>query len=121
MRWAAATALVRLPGLDDALVGPDLLGRAVTELTAAAHSTFDHVTDYLEGDLHGHIERTLHALPPTSEPAAAREAREGASGTAGALSSTESRLRFRRDEAALGEPGEESTRVRLSRPPSNIR
>ncbi|MFJ2825884.1 hypothetical protein ACIO7M_32960 [Streptomyces toxytricini] len=74
MRWAAATALVRLAGLDEAPVGPDLLGRAVTELTAAAHSTFDHVTDYFEGDLHGHIERTLHALPTTSGPAAAREA-----------------------------------------------
>ncbi|MFD0353436.1 hypothetical protein ACFVHW_06760 [Streptomyces sp. NPDC127110] len=74
MRWAAATALVRLADVDEASVGPDLLGRAVTELTAAAHRTFDRVTDYFEGDLHGHIERTLHALPPTSEPAAAREA-----------------------------------------------
>ncbi|MFE0348801.1 hypothetical protein [Streptomyces griseoluteus] len=74
MRWAAATALVRLAGLDEMPVGPDLLGRAVTELTAAAHSTFDHVTDYFEGDLHGHIERTLHTLRPTSEPGATREA-----------------------------------------------
>ncbi|MFD0151199.1 HEAT repeat domain-containing protein [Streptomyces sp. NPDC055721] len=74
MRWAAATALVRLAGLDEAPVGPDLLGRAVTELTAAARSTFDHVTDYCEGDLHGHIERTLHSLQPTSEPAATHEA-----------------------------------------------
>ncbi|MFE7113393.1 HEAT repeat domain-containing protein [Streptomyces sp. NPDC057575] len=74
VRWAAATALIRLAGLDRAPVGPALLGRAVTELTAAAHSVFDHVTDYFEGDLHGHIERTLHALPPIPDPAAVREA-----------------------------------------------
>ncbi|MEU6385862.1 hypothetical protein ABZ847_20155 [Streptomyces bauhiniae] len=74
MRWAAATAVVRLAGLGEALVGPGLLGRAVVELTAAAHSTFDHVTDYFAGDLHGHIERTLHALPSTSESAGVREA-----------------------------------------------
>ncbi|MFD3517445.1 HEAT repeat domain-containing protein [Streptomyces sp. NPDC058657] len=74
MRWAAATALIRLAGLDGTPVGPGLLGRAVTELTAAARSPFDHVTDYCEGDPFGHIERTLHALPPESDPAAAREA-----------------------------------------------
>ncbi|MFF9278929.1 hypothetical protein [Streptomyces griseosporeus] len=74
MRWAAATALARLAGLDETPVGPDLLSSAVAELTAAAHSAFDHVTDYFEGDPHGHIERTLHALPPTAEPAAVREA-----------------------------------------------
>jgi hypothetical protein len=74
MRWAAATALIRLAGLGETPVGPGLLGRAVTELTAAARSPFDRVTDYCEGDLHGHIERTLHALPPGSDPAAVREA-----------------------------------------------
>ncbi|MEU4100660.1 HEAT repeat domain-containing protein [Streptomyces tanashiensis] len=72
-RWAAATALIRLAGLDGTPVGPGLLGRAITELAAAARSTFDRVTDYCEGDLHGHIERTLHALPPGSNPAAVRE------------------------------------------------
>ncbi|MFB8206345.1 hypothetical protein [Streptomyces sp. NPDC056010] len=74
MRWAAATALIRLAGLDGTPVDPGLLGRAVTELTAAARSTFDRVTDCCEGDLHGHIERTLHALPPGSDPAAVYEA-----------------------------------------------
>ncbi|WP_322500287.1 hypothetical protein TR631_00980 [Streptomyces rochei] len=74
MRWAAATALIRLAGLDGTPVRPSLLGRAVTELTAAARSPFDRVTDYCEGDLFGHIERTLHALPPGSDPAAVREA-----------------------------------------------
>ncbi|MFD3613152.1 HEAT repeat domain-containing protein [Streptomyces atroolivaceus] len=74
MRWAAATSLTRLAGLDESPVGPALLGRTVTELTAAAHSTFEHLTDYCEGDLHGHIERTLHALPPTTDPVAVREA-----------------------------------------------
>ncbi|MGI5440432.1 HEAT repeat domain-containing protein [Streptomyces shenzhenensis] len=73
-RWAAATALIRLAGLDGTPVGPGLLGRAVTELTAAARSPFDRVTDYCEGDLFGHIERTLHALPPGSDPATVREA-----------------------------------------------
>lgn len=74
MRWAAATALVRLADFDGTLVGPGLLGRAVAELTAAARSPFDRVTDYCEGDLFGHIERTLHALPPGSHPAAVHEA-----------------------------------------------
>ncbi|MEU8779087.1 hypothetical protein [Streptomyces sp. NPDC048606] len=74
MRWAAATALIRLAGLDGTPVGPDLLDRAVTELAAAAHSPFDRVTDYCQGDLHGHIERTLHSLPPGPDPAAVREA-----------------------------------------------
>ncbi|MFB7287774.1 HEAT repeat domain-containing protein [Actinacidiphila glaucinigra] len=74
MRWAAATALIRLAGLDGTPVGPGLLSRTVTELTAAARSPFARVTDYCEGDLHGHIERTLHALPPGSDPAAVREA-----------------------------------------------
>ncbi|MFE0552071.1 hypothetical protein ACFW3A_21825 [Streptomyces pilosus] len=74
MRWAAATALIRLAGLDGTPVGPGLLGRAVTELSAAARSPFDHVTDYCEGDLFGHIERTVHSLPPGSDPAAVREA-----------------------------------------------
>lgn len=64
MRWAAATALIRLAALDATRVGPGLLGRTVTELTAAARSPFTRVTDYCDGDLHGHIERTLHALPP---------------------------------------------------------
>lgn len=74
MRWAAATALIRLAGLDGTPVRPSLLGRAVTELTAAARNPFERVTDYCEGDLFGHIERTLHALPPGSDPAAVREA-----------------------------------------------
>ncbi|MDX3608931.1 hypothetical protein PV702_21315 [Streptomyces sp. FL06-04B] len=68
MRWAAATAFIRLAGLDGTPVDPGLLSRAVTELTAAARSPFDRVTDYCEGDLFGHIERTLHALPPGSNP-----------------------------------------------------
>ncbi|MFJ3883367.1 hypothetical protein ACIPW5_38710 [Streptomyces sp. NPDC090077] len=74
MRWAAATALIRLAGLDEAAVGPGLLGRTVTELTAAARHPFDRVTDYFGGDLHAHIERTLHALPPGTDPAAVHEA-----------------------------------------------
>ncbi|MFF6794280.1 hypothetical protein ACFY9C_35020 [Streptomyces filamentosus] len=73
MRWAAATALIRLAGLDEAPVGPGLLRRAVTELAAAARHPFDRVTDYCEGDLHAHIERALHALPPGSDPAVVRE------------------------------------------------
>ncbi|WP_329094717.1 hypothetical protein [Streptomyces sp. NBC_01439] len=74
MRWAAATALIRLAALDGAPVGPSLLSRAVTELTAAARNPFDRVTDYCGGDLHGHIERTLHSLPAGSDPASVREA-----------------------------------------------
>ncbi|MEV4940722.1 HEAT repeat domain-containing protein [Streptomyces zaomyceticus] len=74
MRWAAATALIRLLSLDGTPVSPGLLSRAVTELTAAARSPFDHVTDYCGGDLHGHIERTLHSLPSGSDPASVREA-----------------------------------------------
>ncbi|MEU0098688.1 hypothetical protein [Streptomyces sp. NPDC006267] len=74
MRWAAATALICLARLDGTPVGPGLLGRAVTELTAAARSPFDRATDYCEGDPFGHIERTLHALPPGADPAAVREA-----------------------------------------------
>ncbi|MGW6562615.1 hypothetical protein [Streptomyces hydrogenans] len=73
MRWAAATALIRLAGLDEASVGPGLLGRAVAELAAAAREPFDRVTDYCEGDLHAHIERALGALPPGSDPAVVRE------------------------------------------------
>ncbi|WP_432016543.1 hypothetical protein [Streptomyces hydrogenans] len=73
MRWAAATALIRLAALDDASLGPGLLGRAVAELAAAAREPFDRVTDYCEGDLHAHIERTLHALPPGADPAVVRE------------------------------------------------
>ncbi|MEV7642971.1 hypothetical protein AB0O32_23840 [Streptomyces rubiginosohelvolus] len=76
MRWAAATALIRLAALDKAPVGPGLIGRAVTALTAAARSPFDRVTDYCEGDLHGHIQRTLRSLPPGSSPASVREALE---------------------------------------------
>ncbi|MEU8667056.1 hypothetical protein AB0C71_09155 [Streptomyces anulatus] len=76
MRWAAATALIRLANLDETPVGPGLIGRAVTELTAAARSPFDRVTDYCEGDLHGHIQRTLRSLPPGSNPASVREALE---------------------------------------------
>ncbi|MET8413047.1 HEAT repeat domain-containing protein [Streptomyces sp. NPDC005195] len=74
MRWAAATALIRLAGLDGTSVDAGLLSRTVTELTAAGRSPFTRVTDYCEGDLHGHIERTLHALPPGWDPAAVREA-----------------------------------------------
>ncbi|MFD6245601.1 hypothetical protein [Streptomyces roseolus] len=73
MRWAAATALIRLAGLDEAPVGPGLVDRAVAELAAAARHPFDRVTDYCEGDLHAHIERTLHDLPPGPDPAAVRE------------------------------------------------
>ncbi|MFJ3099056.1 HEAT repeat domain-containing protein [Streptomyces hydrogenans] len=73
MRWAAATALIRLAALNEAPIGPGLLGRAVTELAAAARTPFDHVTDYCEGDLHAHIERTLQALPPGPDPAVVRE------------------------------------------------
>ncbi|WP_424571269.1 hypothetical protein [Streptomyces sp. CH-036] len=76
MRWAAATALIRLAALDKAPVGPGLIGRAVTALTAAARSPFDRATDYCEGDLHGHIQRTLRSLPPGSSPASVREALE---------------------------------------------
>ncbi|MFE0779124.1 hypothetical protein [Streptomyces sp. NPDC058861] len=73
MRWAAATALIRLAALDEAPVGPGPLARAVTELATAARSPFDRVTDYCDGDLHAHIERTLHALPPGPDPAVVRE------------------------------------------------
>ncbi|MFB7428794.1 hypothetical protein ACFC0K_36540 [Streptomyces hydrogenans] len=73
MRWAAATALVRLAALEETPVGPGLLGRAVSELAAAARRPFDRVTDYCEGDLHAHIERALHALPPGADPAVVRE------------------------------------------------
>ncbi|GAA0271571.1 hypothetical protein GCM10010302_06470 [Streptomyces polychromogenes] len=73
MRWAAATALIRLAALDEAPAGPGLLGRAIAELAAAARSPFDRVTDYCDGDLHAHIERTLHSLPPGSDPAIVRE------------------------------------------------
>lgn len=73
MRWAAATALIRLAALDEAPVGPGLLGRSVAELAAAARRTFDRVTDYCEGGLHAHIERTLHSLPPGSDQVVVRE------------------------------------------------
>ncbi|MFB7032043.1 MULTISPECIES: hypothetical protein [unclassified Streptomyces] len=73
MRWAAATALVRLAALDEAPVGPGLLARAVAELATAARSPFDRVTDYCDGDLHAHIERTLHSLPTGPDPAVVRE------------------------------------------------
>ncbi|MFJ3819437.1 hypothetical protein [Streptomyces sp. NPDC090056] len=73
MRWAAATALIRLSALDEAPVGPGPLDRAVTELATAARSPFDRVTDYCDGDLHAHIERTLHALPAGPDPAVVRE------------------------------------------------
>ncbi|MFF9396206.1 HEAT repeat domain-containing protein [Streptomyces griseoluteus] len=75
MRWAAATALIRLAGLGGSPVGPGLLGRAVTELTAAARSPFDRVTEYCEGDLFGHIERTLRQQGlqlPTQPPLPAK-------------------------------------------------
>ncbi|MEU6631705.1 hypothetical protein ABZ905_26005 [Streptomyces parvus] len=71
---------VQLDGLqrqnDGTPVGPGLLGRAVAELSAAARSSFDCVTDYCEGDLHGHVERTLRSLPPGSHPDFVREALE---------------------------------------------
>ncbi|WP_405504225.1 hypothetical protein [Streptomyces anulatus] len=83
-RWSALQSydavLAELPGLlillEETPVGPGLIGRAVTELTAAARSPFDRVTDYCEGDLHGHIQRTLRSLPPGSNPASVREALE---------------------------------------------
>ncbi|MFI8423780.1 hypothetical protein [Streptomyces sp. NPDC085479] len=73
MRWAAATALIRLAALDETPVGPALLDRAVAELATAARHPFGRVTDYCEGDLHAHIERTLHALPPGPDTAVVRE------------------------------------------------
>ncbi|MFF6837143.1 hypothetical protein ACFY84_36035 [Streptomyces sp. NPDC012438] len=68
MRCAAATALIRLAALHEAPVGPGPLARAVTELAAAARSPFDRMTDYCDGDLHTHIERTLHTLPTGPDP-----------------------------------------------------
>ncbi|GGR41442.1 HEAT repeat domain-containing protein [Streptomyces roseolus] len=73
VRWAAATALIRLVGLDEAPADPGLVDRAVAELAAAARHSFERVTDYCEGDLHAHIERTLQALPPGPDPAVVRE------------------------------------------------
>ncbi|CAL9324409.1 HEAT repeat domain-containing protein [Streptomyces sp. SudanB182_2057] len=64
VRWAAATALVRIAGDREGTVEPRLLDRAVAELTTAADNPAPTpVTDYNEGDFHGHIERTLHSLP----------------------------------------------------------
>ncbi|MEU7054091.1 hypothetical protein [Streptomyces eurythermus] len=71
VRWAAATALVRLTNHQQDAVEPRLLDRAVAELTTVADSPAPTcVTDYNEGDFHGHIERSLHSLP-TGAPQAA--------------------------------------------------
>jgi hypothetical protein len=64
VRWAAATALVRITSNRDGAVEPRLLDRAVAELTTAADNPAPTPgTDYNEGDFHGHIERTLYSLP----------------------------------------------------------
>ncbi|WP_405453795.1 HEAT repeat domain-containing protein [Streptomyces achromogenes] len=71
VRWAAATALVRITSDRGDAVEPRLLDRAVAELTTAADNAAPTgVTDYNEGDFHGHIERTLRSLP-TGAPQAA--------------------------------------------------
>ncbi|CAL9329840.1 hypothetical protein [Streptomyces sp. enrichment culture] len=71
VRWATATALVRITTHQQDAVEPRLLDRAVAELTTAADSPAPTpVTDYNEGDFHGHIERTLRSLP-TGAPQAA--------------------------------------------------
>ncbi|BCL33231.1 hypothetical protein ACFFS2_30265 [Streptomyces aurantiacus] len=63
MRWAAATALVRIAGSCDGPLDAGLLDRAVAELTAAAANPAPTpATDYNAGDFHGHIEATLHTL-----------------------------------------------------------
>jgi hypothetical protein len=63
VRWAAATALVRIAGSREGTLDAGLLDRAVAELAAAAVNPAPTlVTDYNEGDFHGHIEATLHTL-----------------------------------------------------------
>ncbi|MCL3999161.1 HEAT repeat domain-containing protein, partial [Streptomyces lavenduligriseus] len=74
VRWAAATALVRITSGPEDAIEPRLLDRAVAELTTAADNPAPtRVTDYNEGDFHGHIERTLRSLP-TGAPQAALDA-----------------------------------------------
>ncbi|MEU2440214.1 HEAT repeat domain-containing protein [Streptomyces rubradiris] len=64
VRWAAATALIRITNQVEGAVEPRLLDRAVAELTTAAGNPAPTpATDYNEGDFHGHIERTLRSLP----------------------------------------------------------
>ncbi|MGW3334443.1 hypothetical protein ACWDF9_28295 [Streptomyces rubiginosohelvolus] len=105
MRWAAASALIRLAALDKAPVGPGLIGRAVTELTAAARSPFDRVTDYCEGDLHRHIQRTR---PPGSHPAAVRALDEVGCALLSALQD------WARDSPVTAAPGIARSIIRLT-------
>ncbi|BFO18145.1 hypothetical protein SHKM778_45330 [Streptomyces sp. KM77-8] len=63
VRWAAATALIRVATNRDGTLGAGLLDRAVAELAAAAANPAPTPsTDYNEGDFHGHIETTLRTL-----------------------------------------------------------
>ncbi|MFJ6574074.1 HEAT repeat domain-containing protein [Streptomyces sp. NPDC091292] len=71
VRWAAATALIRIASSCDGTLDAGLLDRATAELAVAAvNPAPTPATDYNEGDFHGHIETTLRTLA-TGVPQAA--------------------------------------------------
>ncbi|MFE0451884.1 HEAT repeat domain-containing protein [Streptomyces sp. NPDC058914] len=72
VRWAAATAIAQTSRSEDAELDAALLDRAVAELAAAAVAPAPvPVTDYHQGDFHGHTAELLLALPPSPTARAA--------------------------------------------------